>query len=185
MFSASRVPDVDVEAFAARWHAAEKAVGAVGALSTRDTVTAVVGGATLWLDYGRPAKRGRVVFGGIVPFGVVWRTGANAATQLRTDRAIEIAGQSLAPGHYSLWSVPGRERWKIIVNAQADAWGTRHDATRDLFSVDVPASSRPQMVERFTISIESTGNTGALLLDWDTTRVSVPFRIAADQSRER
>lgn len=184
-FSASRVPDVDVEAHAARWMAAERTLGAMGSLSTRDTVTADVGGATLWVDYGRPARRGRVVFGGIVPFDVVWRTGANSATQLRTDRAIEIGGHVLAPGRYSLWTIPGREGWKLVVNADADAWGTQHDAAKDLFAVDVYASTLPEIVERFTISIEPAAEGGWLLLDWDTTRVSVPFRIAAAEPPRR
>ncbi len=185
MFAAQRVDDVDVDAIARRWLAAEKASGGMGQLSPRDTVTAALGGATLWVDYGRPAKRGRQVFGGIVPFGEVWRTGANSATQLRTDRTLEIGGHALAPGAYSLWTIPGRDGWKLVVNADATVWGTQHDAAKDLFAVDVAAASLSENVERFTISIEPAPGGGELHLDWDTTRVTVPFRIVADGSPER
>lgn len=178
-FTVHGEPNVDLAAYDAAWTAAEKASGAMGALSTRDSVTAVVGGAHVWVDYGRPARRGRVVFGGVVPFGEVWRTGANAATQLRTDRTLDFDGHVLLPGTYSVWTVPGPAGWKFVVNSQSGQWGTEHDAAKDLFSVDAATSLLPESLERFTISIEPAGEGAVLHLDWDRTRASVPFRVAA------
>ena len=110
-YAASRVANLDLEGITAAWVAAEKASGAMGPLSVRDTVKASAGGAALWVDYGRPARRGRAVFGGVVPFGQVWRTGANAATQFRTDRALEFGTAVLPAGTYTLWTIPSADGW--------------------------------------------------------------------------
>lgn len=179
-FSVERVEEPDLAAFAAGWAAAEKSAGTMGTLSTRDTVTATVAGAALWIDYGRPSKRGRVVFGGLVPFGEVWRTGANAATQFRTDRALEVGGRPLPAGTYTLWTIPSAKGWKLVVNSETGQWGTDHKADKDLFTVDIPTSTLHEPVERFTISIEPGAAGGTLHLDWDTTRASVAFRVAAN-----
>lgn len=180
-FSATRVASFDFDGAVAGWAAAEKAGGAMGALSTRDTVTATAGGASLWIDYGRPAKRGRAVFGGVVPYGEIWRTGANAATQFRTDRALDFAGTLLPAGTYTLWTLPTPGGWKLIVNSETGQWGTEHKPEKDLFTVPMSLSTLPQVVERFTIGVEPTSEGGVLNLDWDTTRASVAFKVAADQ----
>lgn len=180
LFTATRVANLDVGAAAAAWAAAEQASGAMGALSVRDTVTATAGGASLWIDYGRPAKRGRVVFGGVVPLGQLWRTGANAATQFRTDRALVVGGEPLPAGTYTLWTIPSARGWKLVVNSETGQWGTSHRPERDLFTVDMRVTTLPAVVERFTISVEPDATGGTLHLDWDTTRASVAFRAAAD-----
>lgn len=176
-FALERNPAVDLDAIAAQWLAREQAGAGLGTLSPRDSVKTSVGGAALYVDYGRPAKRGRTVFGGIVPYGEVWRTGANAATQFRTDRTLTFAGQTLAPGLYTLWTIPGPAAWKLVVNSQTGQWGTAHDASKDLFAVDMVVSTLPTPAERFTISIEPSGSGGVLHLDWDTTRASVEFQV--------
>lgn len=180
-FAAQRVAGLDVNAFAARWAAAEQAAGAMGALSTRDTVRVSAGGANLWIDYGRPAKRGRVVFGGVVPWGELWRTGANAATQFKTDRALDFGGASLPAGAYTLWTLPTKDGWKLLVNSQTGQWGTEHDAAKDVLTLPLTVTSLPEVVERFTIGVEAGADGGTLRLDWDTTRASVAFKVAPGQ----
>jgi len=148
-------------------------------LSPRDTVNVTnAGGATLMIDYGRPSKRGRTVFGGIlVPYGEVWRTGANAATQFKTDRALDFGGTVVPAGFYTLWTLPTATGWKLIVNGETGQWGTAHKPEKDLYTVDMKVSSLPQVVERFTISIDPNATGGVLNLDWDTTRASVAFTV--------
>ncbi|HKQ56864.1 MAG TPA: DUF2911 domain-containing protein [Candidatus Eisenbacteria bacterium] len=176
-FSVERVAKVDVDAIAASWLAREKAGAGMGTLSPRDSVVTNVAGASLWIDYGRPGKRGREVFGGIVPYGEVWRTGANAATQIRTDKALDFGGTVVPAGFYTLWTIPSPTGWKLIVNSETGQWGTAHKAEKDLFTVDMKLSALSQVVERFTISVDPAPEGGVLHLDWDTTRASAAFTV--------
>jgi hypothetical protein len=178
-FSVERVSKLNYEGFATEWLAAETRAGAMGALSPRDTVQATAGGAALWIDYGRPGKRGRVVFGEVVPYGEVWRTGANAATQFRTDRALDFGGTTLPVGMYTLWTLPSPGGWKLMVNSETGQWGTEHKPEKDLFTLPMTVSTLPAVVERFTIHVETNAEGGVLHMDWDTTRASIPFRVAA------
>ena len=106
------------------------------------------------IDYGRPAKRGRVVFGGVVPYGKVWRTGANAATQFKTDKALDFGGTIVPAGFYTLWTLPTAKGWKLIVNGETGQWGTEHKPDKDLYTIDMQVTTLPQAVERFTIHVE-------------------------------
>jgi hypothetical protein len=181
-FAAERVMDLDVPAVTASFAARERGAGAMGALSTRDTVRVTSAGASLWIDYGRPAKRGRTVYGGIVPYGELWRTGANAATQFKTDQPLNLGGTPLPAGMYTLWTIPAANGWKLVVNSETGQWGTAHKAEKDLFTVDMTVSALPQPVERFTISVDANAQGGVLNMDWDTTRASIPFTVAAGQN---
>ena len=175
-FAVNRVAPLDLDALGANFLAREQAGGGVGMLSPRDSVkVASAGGATLSIDYGRPAKRGRVVYGGIVPYGEVWRTGANAATQFRTDRALDFGGTVVPAGFYTLWTRPTASGWKLLINSQTGQWGTQHDASKDVFVIDMTLSALPDVVERFTIGIVATSTGGTLNLDWDRTRASAAF----------
>jgi len=176
-FAADRVASLDLQGLVASFVARDQQGAGMGALSTRDTVRASAGGATLWIDYGRPAKRGRTVFGGVVPWGELWRTGANAATQLRTDKDLEIGGQVVPAGFYTLWTVPSPGGWKLVINGETGQWGTAHKAERDLYTLDMKTGVLPESVERFTIGIEPAAQGGVLHLDWDTTRASIPFTV--------
>jgi hypothetical protein len=147
----------------------------MGALSTRDTLQVAAGGAALWIDYGRPAKRGRAIFGALVPWDVVWRTGANAATQFRTDHALQMNGTTVPAGFYTLWSIPTPTGMKLVINGQTGQWGTDHDAARDLYTIDMQVSTLAQPVERFTVSVDPGAKGGVLHLDWDTRRASLSF----------
>jgi hypothetical protein len=177
-YNVTRVASLDVPATAAAWGAKEKASGAMGQLSTRDTTRATVAGATLWADYSRPSKRGRVIFGELVPYGQVWRTGANAATQFRTDKALRFGKDTLPAGMYSLFSIPGPSEWTLIINSETGQTGTAHKPEKDLFRIPMKVSSTPQPVERFTIGFEPGEGGGVLTLDWDSTRASAAFTVA-------
>jgi hypothetical protein len=167
---AERVPSVDIAAagpaFAAR---------PLGTLSPRDTVRAAVSGADLRVEYGRPLKRGREIFGQVVPWNQVWRAGANAATHFHTPVELTIGGADVPAGTYTLWALPSPAGWKLIINRQTGQWGTDYHADRDLVRVDMRVETLPQPVEQFTIAIEPDGAGAMLRMAWDRTRVSVPI----------
>lgn len=176
-FSATRLATVDVGAFATGFAAREQSGAGLGVLSPRDSVKVATGGANLWIDYGRPSKRGRPVLGGIVPWGEVWRTGANAATQFRTDKDLDFNGVTVPAGFYTLWTIPSASGWKLVINSQTGQWGTEHDAKKDLYTIDMATAPQPSVTERFTIAIDPTANGGVLRMTWDTTQASVPFTV--------
>jgi hypothetical protein len=177
-FSVDRMPKLDVPAMASAFAARDQG-GALGMLSPRDTVNASIGGATLWVDYGRPAKRGRVVFGGVVPWGEVWRTGANAATQFKTDKALAFGGTVVPAGMYTLWTVPTQTGWTLVINSETGQWGTEHHADKDLYRIPLTMGQTGAPVERFTISLNPDGAGGQLRLEWDRTSVSAAFTVQA------
>ncbi len=178
-FSVERVASVDIAALGTAFAARDQGGQALGQLSPRDTVRATVGGASLLIDYSRPSKRGRVLFGSaIVPWGEVWRTGANAATQFRTDKALEMGGIVVPAGFYTLWTIPSPTGWKLLINSQTGQWGTAHDASKDLYQLDMTAATLSPPVERFTINVLTSAQGGfALAFDWDTVHAFIPFTV--------
>ena len=172
-----RAATLDLAGLVASFAARERQGAGMGALSTRDTARVETAGAKVWIDYGRPAKRGRTIFGTVVPYGELWRTGANAATQLNTDQALEIGGTVVPAGSYSLWTIPSPGGWKLVINSETGVGGTSHKAEKDLYTLDMKVASIPEPVERFTIRIEPGSNGGVIHMEWDTTRASIPFTV--------
>jgi hypothetical protein len=155
---------VDARAVARAWAVAEAAGVRVSTASARDTTRATIGPATVLVDYGRPAKRGREIWGALVPFDTTWRLGANAATTLRTDRDLEIGGATVPAGTYTMFLLPSRGTALLIVNRQTGQWGTAYDATQDL--ARIPMTWRPDLgsfEERFAIKVQGD----RLILHWD------------------
>jgi len=133
--------------------------------------------------YGRPAMREREIFGGLVPYDQLWRTGANEPTTLHLPFAAEIAGVRVVPGHVSLYTIPRAEQaWTIIVNRATEQWGHESAYTPEVEAQEVgrgpaPAERLDAPVESFTIRWESAGGrAGELLMEWERTRVRIPFR---------
>ncbi len=149
----------------------------IGVPSPGAMVETTIGGASLTVEYSRPAKRGREIWGGLVPYGEVWRTGANAATAFTTDRDLEIGGAEVPAGSYTLFSIFTSESAQLIINRQTGQWGTMYDESQDLVRVNLTPETLAESAERFTISIEPSGDGAVLLLIWDTTRFSVPLTV--------
>ena len=173
-----RVPTMDFDAVVGTWVAAENRGEIPGAVSARDTVRATLGSAELWIDYGRPLKRGRTIFGNIVPFDTVWRTGANAATQFRTSVDVRIGDALVPAGTYTLWSIPTRTGATLIINKQVGQWGTQYDKAQDLVQVPMTMERLSAPVDRMTFEVVSTPNGGQLVFRWDDRRFVVPIRPA-------
>ena len=134
-------------------------------------------GKAVTIQYSRPSMRGRKIFGGLVPYDEVWRTGANAATSLKTDVGLTIGGTNVPAGSYTLYSLPGASSWKLIINKQTGQWGTEYDKAQDLARVDMKVGQLPSALEQFTISFDKTGGDSATLkLEWDKTVASVDVK---------
>jgi hypothetical protein len=131
-------------------------------------------GKTVTIKYSQPSMRGRKIYGGLVPYDQVWRTGANSATSLTTDVDLDIGGTSVPKGNYTLYSLPGQSAWQLIVNKQTGQWGTEYDQKQDLARIPMKVAQRPSGLEVFTISFDKTGASSAVLkLDWENTTASV------------
>ena len=147
--------------------------------SPEEVNTFLVNGLDITVDYSRPSKKGRVIFGDLVPYGQVWRTGANEATTIAFDGAIRFGGIPVAAGTYTLWTIPEADRWTVILNNKMYSWGVTYggeaqrDPAADVAKVEVPVERGP-LFEQFTISVEREPET-ALQLAWDEVRVRVPI----------
>jgi len=154
-----------------------RAVGGIAVLSQRDSAVATINGAHLMVDYGRPSKRGRVIFGEVVPFDRVWRTGANLATHFTTDRALKFGDTIVPEGTYTIFTLPTPTGWTLIVNRQTGQWGTEYDPAFDLARIPMTLRTVESPVEKFLISIEPDTMGGVLRLQWDQVDASLPFRV--------
>ena len=131
--------------------------------------------------YSRPFKKGRVIFGELVPYGKVWRTGANEATTFKTNGKLVIDHKELSPGNYTLWTIPGPKSWKIIFNNRQYSWGVDYDqlALRkpefDVLQITVPVKRIPTL-EQFKIDFLKKSKTVFLTFAWDDVQVMVPIK---------
>ncbi len=175
-YTGDRVPVLSIDSVARVFAERERREGAVGSTSPRDSVIVSIADGVVMVNYGRPSKRGREIFGAIVPWDRVWRTGANQATHLHTDRSLRIGGRELLPGSYTLWTLPSQTGWTLIVNAQTGQWGTDYDSSHDLVRIPMSLRTLSEPVEQFTILIEPQSGGGLLRLRWDRTEASATFR---------
>jgi len=135
-----------------------------------------IGGKNISVDYSAPSKRGRVIMGGLVPYEKVWRTGANAATTLRTDADVTIGNLAVPAGTYTLYTIPGEKEWTLIVNTQTGQWGTNYDQSKDLGRVKMSVKPVKDTVETFVVDVKPSGaKNGTLALTWENTEASVPI----------
>jgi hypothetical protein len=133
--------------------------------------------------YNRPSKKGREIFGKLVPYGNTWRNGANEPTTFETNSELRFGDKELKAGKYSLWTVPGPQTWQVIFNSEIPWWGVNfnaqanRDTTEDVLIVEVPAVTEHKEFEQFSISIEKVAEGAELILIWDKTLVAVPFSV--------
>jgi hypothetical protein len=129
------------------------------------------------ITYSQPHKRGRPVFGNLVPYGQLWRTGANEATEITTTGDISLNNQLLKAGTYSIFTIPDKERWTIIINGENGLWGAyNYNTKRDVMRFEVTAQQTDDTYEAFTILFEDKNGLAELLLLWDKTKISIPVK---------
>ncbi len=146
--------------------------------SPHEQVSAVLDGKKVTIEYGRPLMKGRKIFGKLVPFGEVWRAGADEATTLSSEANLNIGGLKVPKGTYSLFTLPGEKEWMLIVNKNAKQWGAySYDAKQDLGRTKLAVRALPTPVEQFTITLDAQGKKGTLKLSWEQTEASVAVTV--------
>jgi len=147
-------------------------------LSPTSTITQEFATSKIEITYSRPSMKGRVIFGDLVPYNQVWRTGANAATKVMFGEEVVIAGTSIKPGSYSLYTVPGTSEWEVIINTNTGNWGSNgYDTKDDVVRFKIKPTTLTAPVETFTIGVGNiTYNTCTIDLAWDRTHVSIPVK---------
>jgi hypothetical protein len=144
-------------------------------VSPHATADVTLKGKHVSLAYGRPSMRGRKIVGDLVPFGQVWRTGADEATAFETPVNLTIGGTVIPAGKYTLYSLPSQSGWKLIINKATGQWGTEYDESQDLVRIDMQVAKTASPVEQFTIAWSKKGADKAdLVLEWENTRLTVP-----------
>ena len=140
-------------------------------LSPPAKATGTIGGQSITVEYSAPSKRGREIMGGLVPWGKVWRTGANAATTLTTSGDLMIGSLHVPAGKYTLFTVPGEKEWTLIVNKQTGQWGTNYDQSQDLGRVSMTVKPVQDTVETFAVAVTPTqGKNGTISFTWENTQ---------------
>jgi hypothetical protein len=131
----------------------------------------------LKVTYSQPHKKGREIFGGLVPFGEVWRTGANEATELTVTKDIYLNGNLLKAGTYSVFSIPEKIKWTIIINSEPGLWGSyNYNQKLDVMRFDVPVQNLEEVYEPFTLRLDHNNDKADLSMMWDRTKITIPIR---------
>ncbi len=138
-----------------------------------------IAGKKIAIQYHAPSMHGRKIFGGLVPYGEVWRAGANEATALHTDADLQMKNVNIPKGDYTLFIWPTEKGFQLIVNKQTGQWGLEYNKGQDLGRVAMDMSKSPKPIDTFKITLFShiVGNAGKLLMEWETTIFSVPFTL--------
>ena len=149
--------------------------------SSNATVTQTIGTTLVTVSYGRPSVRNRTIYGDLVPYGQVWRTGANEATTVTFSDNVQVEGQPLDAGTYGLFTVPTENGWTVIFNEVAEQWGAgEYDESKDILRVDVTPEAASSPMETMTFTFDNvTENQGTLMLRWDDVRVPITIMAGA------
>ncbi|HYH78682.1 MAG TPA: DUF2911 domain-containing protein [Longimicrobium sp.] len=173
-----RVAWLDLEPWVREFTARDASGRGMGPLSPRQTSRAFVGGANLWLDYSRPFMRGRPIWGALVPYGAVWRMGANDAAHFATDRRVQLGGLALEPGTYTLFLLPTADAWTLVVNRKTGMSGLEHDPSADVGRVAMTRETLERPAEQFTLELRPAATGATLYVAWDRQAATVPIRVA-------
>jgi len=134
----------------------------------------LAGGKSVTVDYSSPRAKGRKIFGGVVPYGEVWRAGANEATTFVTNTDVMVGGQHIPAGSYTLFTIPAQDKWTLIISKKTGEWGVPYPgADSDLTRVDMKATATSGPVENFTIAFDKGAKGCTLRMEWENTRASV------------
>ncbi len=150
-------------------------------VSPNAAVSQTIGTTEVRVTYGRPSVNDREIFGSLVPYDEVWRTGANEATTITFSSDVQVEGESLSAGTYSLFTMPGTDTWTLIFNSEANVWGTSYDESNDVLRVQVEPESA-SMQEMVTFTFENvTDTSGTCVLHWADVRVPFEISVAGGQ----
>ena len=126
--------------------------------------------------YSRPQKRNRDIFGKLIPYGEVWRTGANEATEITFYQDMKVADAEVKAGTYSLYTIPGEKEWTVILNNKTNTWGAyEYSSMEDKVRINVPVRKAPNTIESLSMAFQESNNGADLLIGWDESYIKVPF----------
>ena len=145
-------------------------------LNKKDSVIAKINDVDVRIDYSRPSMRGRIIFGEVVPWNRVWRTGANEPTKITINKPIYFSGKELPPGEYSIFTRPAQDGWTLIINKQTNMWGTDHNPENDLLHIAMQSGTLNTPLELMTIEIIQQGSDAILNVMWERTIAFVAFK---------
>lgn len=146
--------------------------------SPEANVQYVTGDVRIEISYNRPLKRGRTIFGELVPYGEWWRTGANEPTTINLSRDITFNENDVLPaGSYSIVTVPQKDHWQLIFSKEIPDWGTKYDPNQNALEVTMQVEILPQLVEQFLIDIVGDGEDAQLIMAWDNVKATIPFKV--------
>lgn len=132
------------------------------------------GGKSVSIDYSSPRVKGRKIYGDLVPYGKVWRAGANEATTFVTTADLNVGGTTVPAGSYTLFAIPDKDKWTLVLSKKTGEWGTAYPGpSEDLARIDMKVSALPSLMENYTMSFDKSGMGGTLNIDWENTRASV------------
>jgi hypothetical protein len=147
-------------------------------LSPPAETSAMVGGKKIQIKYSSPRMRGRKIMGGLVPFGEVWRTGADSATTMSTQANLQIGDLKVPKGNYTIYTIPKANEWTLIVSKEIGQWGTEYHPNMDLGRTKMSVKALPVPVENFKLEVTSQGgNNGLLTMTWEKTQASIPVTV--------
>ena len=152
----------------------------------REQAALTLAGKRLTIDYGRPALAGRPVFGVLVPWGEIWRTGADEASRFSSELDLRFAGVVVPKGKYSLFTVPSEGGWQLVLNQVADQWGAfNYDPAQDVVRVPMRFESVSAPIERLSMALTASGeNAATLWIGWEKTVVSASFEVIPELGPE-
>jgi len=140
--------------------------------------SALLAGKKIEIKYSSPRMRGRKIMGGLVPFGQVWRTGADSATTMSTQADLQIGTLKVPKGNYTIYTIPTPTEWNLIVSKELGQWGTDYHQNRDLGRTKMSVKTLDRPVENFKIDLSPAGgNKGALVMTWEKTEASIPITV--------
>ena len=142
--------------------------------SPHATASNMVGDLKIEIDYHQPGVKGREIWGGLVPYDKVWRTGANNATTIEVSKDVTVNGQSLKAGKYAIFTIPTKDKWTVIFNSESDQWGSyNHDASKDVLKVEVEPTMEDEVVERMRFDVTEKGDVN---FAWEKLRFSLQVK---------
>jgi hypothetical protein len=163
----------------AAWLTAQKTTqvhpGTAGSPHARSEWT--VDGANISIEYGRPYLKGRAVGKDVAPFGKEWRTGADEATTLKTDKPLKFGSLAVPAGTYTVYTLPGEQGWQLIISKKTGQWGIPYPEGQDLGRTPMTVGKAGSPVEQLTLSVQDTPAGGTLRVEWGTTSASAPFTV--------
>ena len=172
---ATIVPQLNLDSIILSYAKREQQFGPFGWPNQSDSVQTVIGNTSIKINYSRPSMRGRVIFGEVVPWNRVWRTGANQATRITVSHPLDFKGKILPAGEYSVFTMPSQTGWTLMFNKEANIWGTNYNPDHDMLRVPMQAEHLEEPVELMTIEVGPTSMGGAIHVIWERTKASAHF----------